>query len=191
MDVTLEKIDIIRERTGVSVRKAREALQRAGGDVVEALILIEEEQANPIGAWQERIQVRGQEWLERLKQLIREGNVTKVIVRHDDQTLLEIPVTAGVIGALLMPTLAAVGVVAAMVTGATIVVERRGPARGTVPAGTGAPGAVGRGPAAEQAWREDWPAGHPTGAAGGHPDDAAGVPTPGEPGGGTAGVARG
>lgn len=183
MDITLEKIDIIRERTGVSVRKAREALQRAGGDVVEALILLEEEeQAGPLGAWQERIQVRGQQWLERLKQLIREGNVSKVVVRHDDQTLLEIPVTAGVVGALLMPTLAAIGVVAAMVTGATIVVERRGPAPAAGAPG-GAPGAVARGPAAEQGWHADWPAtgggATPGGATAPQPSPEA--PEPGRP----------
>lgn len=167
MDVTLEKIDIIRERTGVSTRKAREALERAGGDVVEALILLEEEQAAEQGTWQERIQGRGQEWLERLRQMIREGNVTRVIVRHDDQTLLEIPVTAGVIGALLMPTLAAVGVVAAMVTGSTIVVERRGHGGASgdgsrTGADVGAPRGGDAGLGAN--WSKDWPAG---GGAGG------------------------
>lgn len=158
VDITLEKIDIIRERTGVSTRKAKEALERAGGDVVEALILLEEEAAAAGATWQERIQVRGQAWLERLKQLIREGNVTRVIVRHDNQTLLEIPVTAGVLGALLMPTLAAIGVVAAMVTGSTIIVERREP-HGTKTEYGGTPQVAGE-PEGGQRWADDGGAVH-------------------------------
>ena len=119
----LKKIDEIRNRTGVSYRSAKDALEKCDGDLVEALIYLEELQDEP--EWAERIQVEGHELVRRVKQLIHEGNVRRVIVRQGDKTLLEIPVTVGALGALFLPTLAALGTIAAMVTECTIVVERR------------------------------------------------------------------
>lgn len=117
----LEKIDLIRERTGVSYARAKEALDAAGGDVVGALI--ELEKADRVR--RERFQVSGSELVERVRQLIHEGTVRRIVVKTDDRTIFEIPVAVGAIGALLLPTLAALGVVAAMVTQASIIVERR------------------------------------------------------------------
>ena len=118
----LKKIDEIRNRTGVTYREAREALEKADGDLVEALITLEE---NLEGRrWAERIQVSGNELVEKVRELIHEGNVRRVKVRHNDKTLLEFPVTVGALGALFLPTLAALGAIAAMVTECTIVVER-------------------------------------------------------------------
>lgn len=120
----LEKIDILRERAGVSYRRAKEVLDQCGGDVVEALIRLEEESKR--NTWQERIQVQGTELVDRVRQLIHEGNVRRIVIRDQDgQTLVELPVTVGAVGALLAPMLAVVGVIAALVTRATIVVERR------------------------------------------------------------------
>ncbi|ADU52244.1 hypothetical protein Tmar_2164 [Thermaerobacter marianensis DSM 12885] len=137
----LEKIDILRERAGVSYRRAKELLDQCGGDVVEALIRLEEESRR--NTWQERIQVQGAELVDRVRQLINEGNVRRIVIRNQDgQTLVELPVTVGALGALLAPMLAVVGVIAALVTRATIVVERRndGGARG----GTGTGDAGGK-----------------------------------------------
>jgi len=120
----LKKLDEIRQRTGVSYGKAREALEAAGGDVVEALVYLERRGRQT--SWQERIQVQGSELVEKVKALIHEGNVTRIIVKQEDRTILEIPVTIGAIGAILLPALAALGVVAALVTRCTIIVERRG-----------------------------------------------------------------
>ena len=117
----LEKIDLIRERTGVSYARAKEALDAAGGDVVGALI--ELEKADKVR--RERFQVSGSELVDRVRQLIHEGTVRRIVVKTDDRTIFEIPVAVGAIGALLLPTLAALGVVAAMVTQASIIVERR------------------------------------------------------------------
>ncbi|GAB6877193.1 hypothetical protein JCM13210_19200 [Thermaerobacter litoralis] len=150
----LEKIDILRERAGVSYRRAKELLDQCGGDVVEALIRLEEESRR--NTWQERIQVQGAELVDRVRQLINEGNVRRIVIRNQDgQTLVELPVTVGALGALLAPMLAVVGVIAALVTRATIVVERRNDGGGSPGqgAGTGAEG----GPAAP---------GNPAGASG-------------------------
>ncbi|MBX5475739.1 MAG: DUF4342 domain-containing protein [Clostridia bacterium] len=120
----LAKIDEIRRRMGVSYRKAAEALEASGGDVVKALIALEEEERSE--TWQERINVRGAELIERIKQLLKEGNVNKLVVKHDGKTVLEIPVTVGAIGAILAPYLAILGALAALAAHAEIVVERRG-----------------------------------------------------------------
>ena len=69
--------------------------------------------------------VKGEEVVEKVKELIHEGNVRRVIIKDEDgKVYFEIPVTVGVIGALLMPWLAAVGAVAAMVASMKIEVIR-------------------------------------------------------------------
>jgi uncharacterized membrane protein YvbJ len=64
--------------------------------------------------------------IEKVKELLHEGNVTRVIVKDEKgKVLLEIPATIGVVGVLIAPWLAALGVIAALATKCTIVVERR------------------------------------------------------------------
>jgi len=76
--------------------------------------------------FQEEIKVNGEQLLAKVKELIREGNVRRIIIKDKDQkTLVEIPVTVGVIGAVFAPVLAAVGAIAALVAECTIVVERK------------------------------------------------------------------
>jgi len=71
-------------------------------------------------------QVKGEELIAKVKELIREGNVRRIIIQNEEgRTLIEIPLTIGVVGALLMPALAAVGAIAAIVTNCTIRVQRR------------------------------------------------------------------
>lgn len=74
----------------------------------------------------EEFTVSADNLIEKVKQLLHEGNVTRVIVKDDaGKVLLEIPATVGVIGAVLLPWLAALGVIAALATNCRIVVERR------------------------------------------------------------------
>jgi len=74
----------------------------------------------------EEIQVRSDDLIKKVKELIHEGNVNRIIVEDDNGgTILEIPVTVGVLGALLAPYLAALGAIAAVVTRCKIYVERR------------------------------------------------------------------
>ena len=66
------------------------------------------------------------ELVQKVKALIHEGNVTRIMVKGEKgETLVDIPVTAGVVGVVLAPILAAVGVVAAIAARCTLVVERR------------------------------------------------------------------
>lgn len=73
----------------------------------------------------EEFKVNGEELLAKVKQLIDEGNVRRIIIKNkEDKNLVELPLTVGVVGAVLAPVLAAVGAIAALVTECTIVVER-------------------------------------------------------------------
>jgi hypothetical protein len=73
----------------------------------------------------EEFNVNGEELLARIKKLIHEGNIRRIIIKDKEgKTVMEIPLTIGVVGVLLAPTLAALGAVAALVTEATVVVEK-------------------------------------------------------------------
>ena len=73
----------------------------------------------------EEFKVNGEELLKKAKAIIAEGNVRRISIKNkQDKTIIEIPLTVGVVGAVLAPMLAAIGTVAALVTECTIVVER-------------------------------------------------------------------
>lgn len=75
---------------------------------------------------EEEMSVSSDNLVEKVKELLHEGNVTRIIVKNEEgKTLLEIPATVGVIGALFAPWLAALGAIGALVTNCKIVVERR------------------------------------------------------------------
>jgi len=73
----------------------------------------------------EEFRVNGEELLGKIKNLIKEGNVRKIIIKDKEgKTVFEIPLTFGVVGALIAPQLAAIGAIAALLTEATVVVEK-------------------------------------------------------------------
>lgn len=73
----------------------------------------------------EEFSVNGDDLLKKVKEIIAEGNVRRITVRDKQgKNLVELPLTIGVVGAVLAPILAAVGAIAALVTECTIVVER-------------------------------------------------------------------
>lgn len=73
----------------------------------------------------EEFRVSGEQLLAQVKRLIAEGNVRRITIQNKEgRTLVELPLTLGVVGAVLAPPLAAVGALAALVTECTIVVER-------------------------------------------------------------------
>jgi len=73
----------------------------------------------------EEFHVNGEQLLAKIKELIHEGNIRRIIIKNKEgKTVMEIPLTVGVVGAVLLPTLAAVGAIAALVGEATVVVEK-------------------------------------------------------------------
>lgn len=109
----LEKVELIRNRMDVTYKEAKEALDRATGDVVSALIMLEEEK-------------KGTACIEALKTLCEKGAAAKIRLKKDKATLIEIPASAGVIGALGMlvsgelAVLGAVGTVTALLNKCTL-----------------------------------------------------------------------
>lgn len=74
----------------------------------------------------EEFKVSGEELLAKIKKLIKKGNIRRIIIKNEKgKTLIEIPLTYAVIGAVIAPVLAAVGAIAALVTNCTIVVEKK------------------------------------------------------------------
>jgi hypothetical protein len=76
----------------------------------------------------EEVQVMGSNLVEKVKDLIHEGNVQRVIIKNEEgHTLVEIPVTFAAIGVIAAPVLAAVSAIAALVTKCTVIVQRSEP----------------------------------------------------------------
>lgn len=74
---------------------------------------------------EETFKVKGEQLLSKVKQLIKEGNVRRIIIKDKEgKTLVEFPLTIGVIGAVIAPVLAAIGAIAALVTECSITVQR-------------------------------------------------------------------
>ena len=131
MEITLEKVDQVRERTGVSYAKAKETLEHTKGDVLDAIILLESEMKNE-NSFNDGMKVNnGAETVEEfkiwLKDLINKGNVSRIKISKDEKVLVDVPVNAGIaagiIGIIIPPILAFV-VVAAVVTQVTIEITK-------------------------------------------------------------------
>jgi hypothetical protein len=76
----------------------------------------------------EEIQVKGRDLVEKVRELIHEGNVQRIVVKDEHgNTFVEIPVTVAAVGAVLSPLLAAIGAISALVAKFTIVVTRSEP----------------------------------------------------------------
>lgn len=74
---------------------------------------------------EETFQVKGAELLEKVKELIKEGNIRRITIKDKNgKEIIQFPLTIGVVGALIAPVLAAVGAIAALITECTITVER-------------------------------------------------------------------
>lgn len=110
MEITLEKIELVKDRTGVTYKEAKEALEAADGNVVDAIIAIEEtidqKSSKKIGA-------QGEALIAKMKEVVKKGNVSKIMVTRDGDTLINIPLTVGVLGTVVAPWGMIAGVVAA------------------------------------------------------------------------------
>ncbi len=72
----------------------------------------------------EEIKVSGSELVEKVKDLLHQGNIRRIAIRHEGETVMELPLTLAAVGTVLVPMLAAVGAFAALITNCSIVVER-------------------------------------------------------------------
>ncbi|TYO97273.1 DUF4342 domain-containing protein [Desulfallas thermosapovorans] len=136
MNSDLEKIDLIRSRTGVTYREAKKALDDAGGDVVEALINLEESERSCSGGtgqdeFTEKVQGRAQDILEHVKSMLQRGQDTRIKVKQGERTVFEMPATMGALGVLAalasseLAILGALGTATAMAKKYTLEIEHR------------------------------------------------------------------
>lgn len=117
MEITLEKVELVKDRTGVSYKEAKEALEAADGNVVDAIISIEET-LNITGT--EKLGDQAKALLDKVKEAIKKGNVSKITIKKDDEVLLSLPVNVSIVGTVLAPWAAIIGVIAAFGTKCSI-----------------------------------------------------------------------
>lgn len=98
MEITLEQIELVKDRTGVSYKEAKEALEFAGGNVVDAIIYIED---NIDAAGEKKDLSKLDEFKEFVKDTVKKGNVNRIKVYKEDELVLNLPLSAGIIGVVL------------------------------------------------------------------------------------------
>ncbi len=100
MEITLEKIELVKDRTGVTYKEAKEALEGADGNVVDAIIAIEEtiDQKSP-----KKLGASGEALVAKMKEIVKKGNVSKILVTRDGDTIVNIPLSVGVLGTVIAP----------------------------------------------------------------------------------------
>ena len=109
--ITLEKIELVKDRTGVSYKEAKEALEAADGSVVDAIIAIEEKID---GTSETKCGVDGV--VDKIKEAVKKGNVTKLSILKNGETLLNLPINIGIIGTVLFPWAGVTAAIAALGT---------------------------------------------------------------------------
>ncbi|MDR0852943.1 MAG: DUF4342 domain-containing protein [Clostridiales Family XIII bacterium] len=118
MEITLEKIELVKDRTGVSYREAKEALEASDGNVVDAIIAIEDD-INSKGKGPD-VKAQTDKIVEKIKYYINKGNVSKISIKKNDEVVMNIPVTIGAAATLLAPWVTIIGAVTAYGTKCTI-----------------------------------------------------------------------
>lgn len=111
MEITLEKIELVKDRTGATYKEAKDALEKADGNVVDAIIAIEENIDDQSSS--KKIGEQGEALINKMKEVIKRGNIAKIVVKRNDSTLINIPLNAGVLGAVVAPWGIVIGVLAA------------------------------------------------------------------------------
>ncbi len=121
--VTMEKIDEIRERIDVTYQEAKDALEKCDGDVLEAIIYLEN-RTTKFKEFSNKSAEYKKTFMDSIKDLIDEGNVTKIVIKKNNQVILNIPVTVGVVSAVFFTGPITVSIIAAFVSGCTVYIEK-------------------------------------------------------------------
>ncbi|MBS7526762.1 DUF4342 domain-containing protein [Fusibacter paucivorans] len=119
MQITLEMVDEIINRTGATYKEAKEALEACDGDILKALVYMEDLKTETSEPKADR-RLNGQEIVNKLKALVNEGIVTQIIIERNDRKVLDIPVVAGALTAVIFTVPTVAGIIAAVATGCTI-----------------------------------------------------------------------
>ncbi|MEL7646747.1 MAG: DUF4342 domain-containing protein [Sedimentibacter sp.] len=117
----LQKIDEILKRTNTDYSTAKQALEDAEGDVLEAIILIENMNRSKTSGGQNK----GEQVMNQLKDILTKGNATKLTIRKNNEVIVNLPITAGLIGAFIAPFLSAAGITAALLTQCSVEITQQ------------------------------------------------------------------
>ena len=115
MEINLEKIELVKDRTGCTYSEAKEAVEKAEGSVVDAIIQVEETMNKDYDSVNGG-SLKDSPIFAKMKEIVDKGNVSRILIRKDEKTIVNFPLTAGVIGAVLVPWGAILGIVAALGT---------------------------------------------------------------------------
>lgn len=110
----LQKIDDILKRTNTDYSTAKQALENTNGDVLEAIIWIENQSKNQ--KYAQSSAGKGEQIMSQIKDMLAKGNATKITIRKNNEVIVNLPITAGLIGAFIAPFLSAAGITAALLT---------------------------------------------------------------------------
>lgn len=124
--ITLKQVDEVIERTGASYSEAKATLEATNGDVLEAIIRLEKDTSGKGKAHNttHKFNEYTDEFVAKIKELVKLGNVTKISVKKDGNEFINLPMTAGAIGAFFFPPAIITGVITAMVTGCTLEIHK-------------------------------------------------------------------
>jgi len=122
MTVSLELIEMLRERANVSYEEAREALEKCNNDIVEALIYLEKQ--NKIKTPPSDSCVTG--FWATVKKMVKSCNETKFIISKNGQNIINLPLTIVIIITAIVPPITVIGLLAALFTGHKIRLEKPG-----------------------------------------------------------------
>lgn len=123
--VTLEKIDQVVERTGVTYEEARAALEEVGGDVLEAIIYLETTKKGFADNMSSNINDKKETIMGVLKDLIKKGNITRVIIRSEKKVILDLPIYIGAVGVFFAPYVALIGAALAALNKYDIIIQTK------------------------------------------------------------------
>ena len=137
-NITLEQVDKVRERCNVSYAEAKEALVNSDGDILEAIIYLEQKQKDNVfnnddsgesqNNWDSAFNSMSIDEIKNMiKNLIEKGNVTRIKIKKNDEEILDIPVNAGIAAsviAITIPPILATALIAALATQITIEITR-------------------------------------------------------------------
>lgn len=122
VNITLEMVDEVINRTGATYKEAKDSLEFCSGDVLDAIVYIETIKSGE--GKKNEYKDQGSEIIESLKEMVRKGNVNRVIFEKDDKVILDIPVLAGALGALIFVGPTIIAIIAAIATGCVIKIEK-------------------------------------------------------------------
>lgn len=122
VNITLEMVDEVINRTGATYKEAKDALEFCSGDVLDAIVYIETIKSGE--GKKNEYKDQGSEVIDALKELVRKGNVNRIIFEKDEKIILDIPVLAGALGALIFVGPTVIAIIAAVATGCVIKIEK-------------------------------------------------------------------